>query len=79
MAVFHILEKNLFRKLEMFVKSDTVISVISESRSRIAHSFLTEAEQPVDTVLEDNLDDIYQDEILYTLLPQESTQRRNEK
>ena len=78
MGVFHILEKNLFRKLETFVKSDTVISVISESRSRIAHSF-TEAEQPVDTVLEDNLDDIYQDEILYTLLPQESTQRRNEK
>ena len=52
-----------------------MISVLSESRSRIAHSLLTEAEQPVDTVLEDNLDDIYQDEILYTLLPQESRKR----
>lgn len=74
LAVFHILEKNLFRKLEV-IKSDPVISVLSESRSRIAHSLLTEAEQPVDTVLEDNLDDIYQDEILYTLLPQESRKR----
>ena len=36
LAVFHILEKNLFRKLEV-IKSDPVISVLSESRSRIAH------------------------------------------
>ena len=76
LAVFHILEKNLFRKLEV-IKSDPVMSVLSESRSRIAHSLLTEAEQPVDTVLEDNLDDIYQDEILYTLLPQESRKRND--
>lgn len=66
----------MFRKLEV-IKSDPVISVLSESRSRIAHSLLTEAEQPVDTVLEDNLDDIYQDEILYTLLPQESRKRND--